>query len=145
MSPVSSFNERVIAEFRANQGRVREAAGFGTNLVLIHSRGAQTGRERVNPALCLTDGAAWLVIGSAKGAPKDPAWVFNLRAHPDAEIEVPGTAAVERIPVTATELAGTDRERAFGRFVGRTSSFAAFQQQAGRTLPIIRFTRRPAA
>lgn len=115
-----SFNEQVITEFRANGGRVESAAGFGSNLVLIHSRGAQTGRERVNPALALRDGDGWLVIGSAKGAPKHPGWVFNLRADPDAEIEVPGAAGVERVAVTAAELTGSEHERAFARFVERS-------------------------
>ncbi|MBB4934800.1 deazaflavin-dependent oxidoreductase (nitroreductase family) [Lipingzhangella halophila] len=138
-----SFNEQVITEFRANGGRVESAAGFGSNLVLIHSRGAQTGRERVNPALALRDGDGWLVIGSAKGAPKHPGWVFNLRADPDAEIEVPGAAGVERVAVTAAELTGSEHERAFARFVERSPAFATYQSRAGRTLPVIRFTPRP--
>lgn len=80
------FNDRVIADFRVNRGRV---GPWGTNLILIHHRGARTGLERVTPAMSLRDGDAWLVVGSAMGAPRDPAWVHNLRVHPDVEIDVP--------------------------------------------------------
>jgi deazaflavin-dependent oxidoreductase (nitroreductase family) len=85
---MTEFNDRVIAEFRANSGRV-ETGGFGTNLVLIHSIGARSGTERVNPALSLKAGAARLVIASSAGRPNNPGWYYNLRAHPDITIETP--------------------------------------------------------
>jgi deazaflavin-dependent oxidoreductase (nitroreductase family) len=113
---MSSFNEKVIAEFRANGGRV-DSAGFGRNLVLMHTIGARTGTERVNPAMSLRDGDAWLVVASAAGAPRDPSWAVNLRAHPEVDIEVASRGGVEVVPVTATELDGAAYDEAFARFV----------------------------
>jgi deazaflavin-dependent oxidoreductase (nitroreductase family) len=139
---MSEFNDKVIAEFRANGGRV-DSAGFGTHLVLLHTTGASTGQARVNPAMSLREGADWLVVASAMGAPKDPAWAVNLRAHPDVEIEVATADGVATVPVTATELDGEAYDQAFARFVRRSSAFAAYQQRAtGRRLPVIRLTRR---
>ena len=139
---MSEFNDKVIAEFRANGGRV-DSAGFGPHLVLVHTVGAKTGTARVNPAMSLRDGDAWLVIGSAMGAPKDPAWAVNLRAHPDVDIEVAADGGVETVPVTAVELDGAEYDAAFARFVGRSSAFAAYQRRATeRRLPVIRLAPR---
>jgi deazaflavin-dependent oxidoreductase (nitroreductase family) len=139
---VSDFNDRVIAEFRANGGRV-DSAGFGSALVLVHTRGARTGLERVNPAMSLRDGEAWLVVASAMGAARDPAWAVNLRAHPDVVIEVAGAGGVRTVPVTAQELDGAEYDAAFARFVRRSSAFAAYQDRATtRRLPVIRLAPR---
>lgn len=149
---MSTFNDTIIDEFRRNGGRV-DSAGFGTHLVLIHTTGAQTGQPRLNPAMSIRGrpddaGAAgrtdsWMVIASAMGAPRDPAWAVNLRAHPDTHIEVAGENGVETVPVTAVELHGTEYEQAFARFVRRSSAFTTYQERANeRRLPVIRLTRR---
>ncbi len=139
---MTAFNDRIIAEFRSNHGRV-DSAGFGTSLVLIHSRGARTGAERINPAMSLRDGNGWLVVASARGAPRDPSWAANLRAHPDTEIEavVDGTTAT--VPVRAVELDGADRAAAFARFVRVAPAFAVYQRNTDRRLPVFRLTAHP--
>jgi deazaflavin-dependent oxidoreductase (nitroreductase family) len=136
---MTEFNDRVIAEFRASRGRV---GAWGTNLVLIHHRGVRTGTARVNPAMSLRDGDDWLVVGSARGAPRDPAWTVNLRAHPDTEIEAAIDGDIATVPVRAVELAGREREAAFARFVEMAPAFASYQAKARRPLPVIRFVRR---
>jgi deazaflavin-dependent oxidoreductase (nitroreductase family) len=139
---LSDFNDRIIAEFRSNGGRV-DSAGFGSALVLLHTRGARTGLERVNPAMSLRDGQAWLVVGSAMGAARDPAWAVNLRAHPDIVIEVASAGGVQTVPVTAQELDGAEYDVAFARFVRRSSAFATYQDRATtRRLPVIRLAPR---
>lgn len=136
---MTEFNERVVARFRADDGRV---GGWGDNLVLIHHRGARTGKERVNPAMSLRDGDDWLVVASKMGAPRDPAWAVNLRAHPDVEIEAVVDGKVGVVPVRASELTGRERELAFERFVQVAPAFATYQAQSGRLMPVIRFTPR---
>ncbi|GAA4426892.1 nitroreductase family deazaflavin-dependent oxidoreductase [Georgenia halophila] len=136
---MTEFNDRVIAEFRAQDGQV---GAWGTNLVLIHHRGARSGTERVNPAMSLRDGDSWLVVGSAMGAPRDPAWTINLRAHPDVEIEAVVDGALAAVPVRAFELAGKEREAAFARFVEMAPAFGRYQSKAPRLLPVIRLARR---
>ncbi|CND62548.1 cell entry (mce) related family protein [Mycobacterium tuberculosis] len=136
---MTEFNDRVIAEFRASRGRV---GAWGTDLVLIHHRGVRTGTARVNPAMSLRDGDDWLVVGSARGAPRDPAWTVNLRAHPDTEIEAAIDGDIATVPVRAVELAGRERKAAFARFVEMAPAFASYQAKARRPLPVIRFVRR---
>lgn len=134
---MTEFNRRVIAEFRANRGRV---GAWGDNLVLIHHRGAKTGTARVNPAMSLRDGEAWMVVGSAMGAPRDPGWVLNLRAHPDTVIEAVVGGDIATIPVHMDELQGLERLAAFRRFVGVAPAFEAYQARSGRLMPVLRFT-----
>lgn len=136
---MTEFNERNIAEFRANHGRV---GAWGDRLVLIHHRGVRTGTDRVNPAMSLRDGGAWLVVGSAMGAPRDPAWIVDLRADPDVDIEavVDGDAAT--IAVHADELVDEERRVAFDRFVALSPAFEQYQQRTTRLLPVIRLTPR---
>jgi deazaflavin-dependent oxidoreductase (nitroreductase family) len=140
---MNDFNDRVIAEFRTHDGRV-DSAGFGSSLVLLHTRGARTGVARVNPAMSIRDGDDWLVVASAKGAPRDPAWAINLRAHPEIEIEVPVDGTVRTIAVAAAELDGDEYEAAFARFAAQAPAFSTYQRRAGRRLPVIRLSPRPA-
>jgi deazaflavin-dependent oxidoreductase (nitroreductase family) len=135
---MTQFNDRIIAEFRAHGGRV-ETNGFGTGLVLIHSTGARSGTERVNPALSLKDGNDRLVIASSAGRPTNPGWYHNLRAHPDITIETPeGTEQV-----TAVELDGDQYAAAWHQFDNFSPAFARYEQDAGqRRLPIFRLRRR---
>jgi len=135
---VSEFNDRVIAEFRENGGRV-DTGDFGTSLVLIHSVGARSGAERVNPAMSLTDGPDRLVIASAAGARANPGWYHNLVAHPDITIETPD--GVEQ--VTAVELDGEGYAAAWRRFDATAPAFGRYQHRArSRRLPIFRLRLR---
>lgn len=142
---MSTFNDDVISEFRSNRGHVSH--GFGSSLVLVHSVGRRTGRTHVTPAMSLRDGDDWLVVGSAAGAKKDPAWLLNLRAQPEALIEVPALQTqgddITTVPVMATELTGSDRAEAFDRFVQHSKGFAEYQERAGdRQLPVMRLSPR---
>jgi deazaflavin-dependent oxidoreductase (nitroreductase family) len=139
---MNDFNDRIIAEFRANNGRVT-SVGFGSSLVLIHTRGAKTGKQRVNPAMSLRDGSSFLVVASAMGAEKDPAWAVNLRAHPRAQLEVPAAGGIEQLDVEAEELEGSEYEDAFARFVKRAPAFDSYQQRSARRLPVIRLNLSP--
>lgn len=136
-----SFNDRIISEFRSNNGIVN-SAGFGSALVLIHSTGAKTGKIRVNPAMSLRDGDAWLVVASAMGAQRNPAWALNLRAEPRVEIEASVAGALTTILVTAEELDGPAYADAFARFVRRAPAFQEYQNRATRRLPVFRFSPR---
>jgi deazaflavin-dependent oxidoreductase (nitroreductase family) len=134
---MSDYNERVIAQFRANHGEVQ---GFGDGLVLIHSIGARSGEERISPAAALEEDGSWLVCASLAGAPTNPAWYFNLVAHPDAAIETPrGTVAVRAVEIT--DDAGWDA--AFARFTARYPGFVGYAATAApRRMPLIRFDPR---
>jgi len=136
---MSDFNEQIIEEFRANDGRV-ETMGFGDSLVLLHSTGAKSGRERVNPVMAIpTDDGSWLIAASKAGAPDNPGWYANLIAHPDATIET-GTNSVD---VTASEIVGDAYTDAWAKFTSRSGAFEEYAEKAGdRHIPVILLSRR---
>lgn len=136
---MSDFDQQIIDEFRANAGHV-ETMGFGDSLVLLHSTGARSGQERVNPVMAIpTPDGGWLIAASKGGAPDNPLWYANLVAHPEATIEI-GSETVE---VTAQEVTGDDYANAWSRFTARSGAFARYREKAGdRHIPVIRLERR---
>jgi deazaflavin-dependent oxidoreductase (nitroreductase family) len=135
---MSDFNATIIAEFRANRGHV-DTMGFGDSLIILHSTGAKTGQERVNPVLAIPVDEGWLIAASKAGAPDNPGWYANLKAYPDTSIET-GTETVE---VTAAEIVGNDYAEAWGRFTAQSGAFAEYQEKAGdRHIPVMLLSRR---
>jgi deazaflavin-dependent oxidoreductase (nitroreductase family) len=137
VSSPTDFNAKIIEEFRANGGRV---GGMfeGTTLLLLHHTGAKSGRERVNPLVYMEDGDRYVIFASKAGAPTNPDWYHNLKAHPEVTIEV-GT---DTVPVTATEATGEERERLFRAQAERAPTFAEYQEKTDRVIPVIILTPR---
>jgi deazaflavin-dependent oxidoreductase (nitroreductase family) len=135
MSNENDFNARNIAEFRANHGRV--GGQFeGAPLVVLHTVGARSGKPRTNIMMYLADGDRYLVFASKAGAEENPAWYWNLKANPDARIEV-GDDVVD---VHAVELQGAERDEKYAQQAGRYPGFAEYERKTSRTIPVIALT-----
>ena len=120
-SALADFNQAIIDEFRANGGVV--GGPFeGATLLLLHTTGAKSGQPRVSPLAYLTVDGKMIIIGSYAGAPKDPAWVHNLRAHPRAHIEV-GTDAYD---VAVRELPAGERDATYPKVTEMAPAFAEY-------------------
>jgi deazaflavin-dependent oxidoreductase (nitroreductase family) len=135
---VSAWNQKIIEEFRANEGRV--GGPFeGAPMILVHHIGARTGTERVTPLVYFPeDDGAMLIVASKAGAPTNPDWYHNLKANPEVDVEV-GT---ETFPVLATELPPEQRAPAWERIVAERPGFGEYEARAqGRTIPVIRLER----
>jgi deazaflavin-dependent oxidoreductase (nitroreductase family) len=134
---VHAFNQQSIDEFRANDGRVGGMFAGG-HLILLTTRGARTGEPRTSPlAVALVEGDRMLVIASAGGADKHPAWYHNLVADPRVTIE-DGT---DRYAAEATVLTGADRDEEFARAGARNPGFAAYQEKTSRVIPVVALRR----
>lgn len=134
---MSEWNDKTIAEFRANGGKV--GGNFeGAPLLLLHSTGAKSGQERVNPMMYQAVSDGWAVFASYAGMDVNPAWYHNLRANPDASIEV-GTSTVE---VTARELSPDEREPVWEQQKRLYPGFADYEQKTDRVIPVMLLTRR---
>jgi len=123
-------------------GRIRKGGAkfLGFNALVLTTVGRKTGAERVTPVGYFPgpDGS-WLIVASAAGAQGNPAWYYNLAAHPDqVQIEVDG----QKFAVTAEQLHGTDREQAWQQIVAAAPRFAGYQQKTDRQIPVIRLTPR---
>jgi deazaflavin-dependent oxidoreductase (nitroreductase family) len=135
--PVHAMNRQVIEEFRANGGRTLGRFA-NTELLLLHTRGARTGGERVNPMMFARDGKRYVVFASKNAAPKHPDWYLNLVAHPDVEVEL-GT---ERFQATATVLTGEERERVWTQSARRFPFLNDHQARTKRVIPVIALERK---
>ena len=137
MTTVQDWNNNIINEFRANEGRV--GGPFkGAPMLLLHHTGAKSGKIRVNPLVYLADGDRLLVFGSKGGAPTNPDWFHNLRANPAATVEV-GT---DKFAVEAEELTGEERDRLFAKQAGLMPAFADYQTKTSRTIPVVALKRK---
>ncbi len=126
------FNARIIEEFRANGGRVGGMFD-GSDLLLLHHTGAKSGTSRLNPLGYLVDNGRYIVFASKAGAPTNPDWYHNLKAHPDATVEV-GT---DTIDVVASEATGEERDRLYRTQADRVPQFAEYEKQTDRLIPVI--------
>jgi deazaflavin-dependent oxidoreductase (nitroreductase family) len=128
---VKAFNQNIVDEFRANGGEV--AGQFAdADLLLLTTTGAKSGQPRVSPLAYFRIDGKLIIIGSFAGAPVNPAWVHNLRATPDAHVEV-GT---ESFDVTARELSLAERSELFGKVTAAAPGFAEYQAKTSRVIPL---------
>jgi deazaflavin-dependent oxidoreductase (nitroreductase family) len=130
------FNQQVIDEFRANHGRV---GGYfdGARLILLTTTGARTGAEHTVPLGYLPDNdERIIVIGSAGGSPRHPAWFHNLVATPKATVE----DGLFTYQAQATVLTGTERDELFVRAVEADPGWAEYETRSSRTLPVVALT-----
>ena len=131
---MADFNQQIIEEFRANGGKV--GGNFErTPLLLIHHRGAKTGIERVNPLAYRDLGGGSLAIFASKGgAPTNPDWFYNLRANPNATIEL----GAETVEVVARVASDEERDRIWEAQKQAFPNFAKYEQLAGsRKIPVV--------
>jgi deazaflavin-dependent oxidoreductase (nitroreductase family) len=132
MSEERDFNQRNIDEFRANGGKVGgQFEGFP--LLLLTSNGAKSGEQRTNPVAYFDIDGKIYIVGSAAGRDRDPAWAFNIRAHPEASVEI-GTDPPRA--VTANELPRAERDRLYTVVTERAPGFADYEKRTDRVIPI---------
>ncbi|MEO3795477.1 nitroreductase/quinone reductase family protein [Nonomuraea sp. B10E15] len=133
------LNQQIIDEFRANQGQV--GGPFeGARLLLLTTVGAKSGERRTTPLGYLPDGDRVVVIASAGGSPRHPAWYHNLLADPEVTVE----DGIFAYPATAVVLEGEERDRVFARAVEADPAWGAYQDRAGRDLPVVALVERDA-
>ena len=134
----SDFTQSVIAEFRANKGRVGGELA-STPILLIHHLGVRTRAERVTPVAytSLPDGRL-VIAASNGGSPTRPAWYHNLKAHPTIEVEL-GT---ETFTALAEEVTGAGRPKLWPQLVAASPTLGQFQAKTMRQIPVLTLTRR---
>jgi deazaflavin-dependent oxidoreductase (nitroreductase family) len=129
---MNDFNRGLIEEFRANDGKV--GGDFaGSPLLLLTTTGAKSGKERVNPVVYTTDGDRTIVIASKGGAPTSPDWYYNLVAHPEVTVEVPGKTFTARARVAE----GEERDRLYRAQADMMPNFDEYAANTDRVIPVV--------
>ena len=141
MPTANDWNEKIIAEFRANEGRV-SGRFEGAPIVLLHHRGRKSGREYVNPVMYLLDESyedTIYVFATKGGAPSNPDWYYNLIGAGEGTVE----RGTETYHATVRELTGDERDRVYRKQARRYSGFANYAQQTAgiRTIPVLELRR----
>lgn len=134
-SILQDFNTAVIEEFRATGGRV--GGPFADSAVLLLTMtGARSGQRRQTPLEYFTVDGRILIAGTLGGAPRNPGWVHNIRAHPVVYVEI-GTDAYDAV---AQEITGDERDGLFARIIEISSRVGTYPKP-DRVIPVFELRR----
>lgn len=126
MPPIERFLRWV------SHGRLQLSALLVPSLVL-HSTGARSGIRRDTPLMYTPDGRGRAIVaGTSFARERDPAWTYNLLAHPEAEITVRG----RRLHVRASPIGAGDRDEAWRRIESQWPGYRAYERDSGRIVPL---------
>jgi deazaflavin-dependent oxidoreductase (nitroreductase family) len=120
-----------VPVYRMTRGRVLGKVGRAP-VLLLTSTGRRSGQPRTAPVLFLRDGARVVVIGSNAGNTNAPAWSHNLKANPDAEIEIGG----ERGLVRARVAEGEERAELWRKMNAQYDGFDDYEQRTSRDIAV---------
>lgn len=137
MADMNDWNTKIIEEFRANAGKV---GGMfeGHPMVILHTTGAKSGKEHVNPLVYLPGDNLIYIFASKGGAPTHPDWYRNLVANPNVKVEV-GTETYEGV---ASEITGADRDKIYADQVAVFPGFGDYERATTRKIPVIAIKRK---
>ena len=136
MTDVNDWNDRIIKEFRENDGKV--GGQFeGAPLVLLTTTGAKTGKVRTNPLVSLVDKDRVVIFASKAGSPTNPDWYHNIVANPRVTVE----QGTERYEADASIVEGAERERLFSTQKERFPGFADYEAGTDRVIPVVALER----
>jgi deazaflavin-dependent oxidoreductase (nitroreductase family) len=141
MSDPNDWNQKTIAEFRANEGRVG-GVFEGAPIALVHHRGRKSEREYVTPVMYLphdTEADIIYVFATMGGAPTNPDWYHNLTAAGGGSVE----RGIETYNVTVRDVTGDERDRIYAEQARRNPGFAEYERQTAgvRIIPVLELKR----
>jgi deazaflavin-dependent oxidoreductase (nitroreductase family) len=119
--------------YRATGGLVGHRFPGGPPMLLLDHVGARSGIERTSPLVYVEDGDDLVLVASKGGYPKHPAWFHNLRAHPEARVQVGSQRRAVRARVAGPE----ERARLWPKAVGVYSGYAEYQERTDREIPLV--------
>lgn len=138
MSP-NNWNQGIIDEFRANDGKV--GGRFeGKTLLLLHTTGAKSHKPHINPAAYVKDGDRYVVIASMGGAPTNPDWYYNIVANPTVTVEVGTEEFQAEAKVIKDE---PERARLYNKMAEMMPAFNDYRQKTSRIIPVIVLESKP--
>jgi deazaflavin-dependent oxidoreductase (nitroreductase family) len=132
-----AINPAVIDQFRAAAGKVGGPLS-GRDLLLLTTTGAKSGQPRLSPLAYFVIDDKMLIVGSFAGSDVDPGWVHNLRANPQARVEV----GPESYDVTVRESPRPERDAAYPRIVEIEEGFGVYEARTKRVITLFELRRR---
>jgi deazaflavin-dependent oxidoreductase (nitroreductase family) len=131
---LDDWTKSLIADMRAHGGRPSQGWAAGKPFIILTSKGAKSGKDRIAITTYHKDGNHWVIAASKGGSDEHPQWFHNLKAHPDAMIEVDN----EIVPVRAkVEASGPERDRLWNDHVAELPEFGEYPKKTDRVIPMI--------
>ena len=124
-----------VSLYRLTNGAVGGSMG-GHAILILTTTGRKSGKKRATPVQYTIDGDRFIIIASNGGAPKHPTWLFNLRANPQAQIQI----GAKTITVNASEASRDERPRLWSQVTSAHQNFAGYQKRTTREIPVIILT-----
>jgi len=132
MPDFSLFGDEHVKQYEATGGRTGHDWN-GTSCLVLHTIGRKSGATRKFPLIYGRDGEDYVIIASKGGAPEAPGWYENLRAHPDAKIQVWDRV----IDVTARTGSAADKARVWPMMTKQWPDYAKYQSMTDRDIPVV--------
>ena len=130
---MSDWNQQIIEEFRANKGEVGGVFD-GAPLLLLHHRGAKSGKDRVSPLMYQAVDNGYAIFASKGGSDSHPSWYHNLKANPDTAVEV----GADNVAVKVREARGEEYEEIWSRQKRAYPQFAEYERKTSRDrIPVL--------
>ena len=131
------WNSGLIEDFRAH-GKVTHGPFLGRDVLLLTTKGAKTGSKKTHPLVFHRDGDKLVIVASKGGAPTNPAWYHNLKAHPVVTVELGGETFEARASVTKPE---PERRRLYDQHSAINPGFKDYEKRTTRRIPVITLRR----
>jgi F420H(2)-dependent quinone reductase len=129
-----------VERYEATGGReANTLRDTGLPIAIFWTRGAASGKVRKNGLMRVEHDGAYLMVGSMGGAPKDPAWVSNVRKHPDQVTVQDGPEPWDGV---ARELSGEEKAVWWARAVAAFRPYADYQRKTDREIPVFLVERK---
>jgi deazaflavin-dependent oxidoreductase (nitroreductase family) len=132
-SPVKWVRDQVELYESSNGAQGTTLRETGLPVIIVTNTGNKTGAVRKTPLMRVKDGDNYVLVGSVGGAPKNPVWVYNLRAHPQVEIRDQSQVRRMRVREVKDEA---ERSRLWSLAVAAFPPYADYQKRTARRIPV---------
>lgn len=128
-----------VAVYRRTRGLIGHRVPGMPPFLLLEHIGAKSGRRRASPLGYMRHGDSVILVASNGGGPHNPAWLYNLRAHPDVTIQI----GPRRSSVRAHIATPTERAQLWPKVLEFDDIFTTYQQRTTREIPLVILEPRP--
>ncbi len=139
-SPAQWVRDQVEEYERSGGTHANTLRDTGLPIVIVTVHGSRSGKVRKTPVMRIEHNGQYALVASKGGAPENPVWYYNLRAHPDDVMLQDGATPFD---VTVREASGEERAAWWDRAVAAYPSYAEYQQRTSRLIPVFVATRAP--
>jgi deazaflavin-dependent oxidoreductase (nitroreductase family) len=127
------FGEEHVRRYRDTDGEVGYIWRRGAKILLLTTKGRNTGEPRTTPLIYENAGAQFVLVASKGGAPEHPGWYRNLARDPQVELQVKG----EVFPARARTATGDEREQLWELAARQWPDYKTYQEKTDREIPVV--------